>query len=108
MFGTQSKASKLARFLLLLLSIALPCLYLARRADARQTTAATPQQTPTPRTGRSYDSNTPARKPPPPAPQSQSPVTFTDIAAQSGVTFRQSASPTSQKYLPETMGGGVA
>jgi hypothetical protein len=106
MLGTQSKASRLARFLLLL-SLACLCTHATRRADARQTTA-TPQQTPAPRTGRSYDSNIPARKPAPPAPQSQSPVAFTDITAQSGVTFHHAASPTSQKYLPETMGGGVA
>jgi hypothetical protein len=105
MFGTQSKASRLA-----LLLFILACLFAhaPRQADARQTSAPTPQQTPAQRTGRSYDSNTPARRAPPPAPQSQSPVTFTDITAQSGVTFRQYASPTSQKYLPETMGGGVA
>ena len=120
MFGTQSKASELFCSLLALASLCAP---LTRQTFARQTTAP-PQQTPTPRqtttpqtpttqtptqrTGRSYDSDTPARKPPAPLPQSQSPVTFTDITAQSGVTFRQNASPTSQKYLPETMGGGVA
>jgi enediyne biosynthesis protein E4 len=65
------------------------------------------QQNP-PRTGRSYDTAAPSRKPPPPAPQYPSPVTFTDLTAQSGITFKQTASPTSQKYLPETMGGGVA
>ena len=65
------------------------------------------QQAPA-RTGRSYDSSAPARKPPPPAPQFPSPVTFTDVTAQSGITFKHLASPTSQKYLPETMGGGVA
>lgn len=37
-----------------------------------------------------------------------SPVTFTDVAAQSRVGFKHAASPTSQKYLLETMGGGVA
>jgi hypothetical protein len=105
----------LARFLILLsLATSLP----ARPAQANprplpalppaQTPAPTPQPTPAPRTGRSYESGTPARKPPNPLPQAQSPVTFTDITAQSGVTFRHAASPTSQKYLPETMGGGVA
>src|SRR2546421_141470 len=111
MFGTQSKAVKLARCLLLL-SLACICARAPHRAHARQTQtpapSATPQQTPTPRTGRSYESGAPARRPPAPAPQSQSPVTFTDITAQSGVAFRHAASPTSQKYLPETMGGGVA
>src|SRR5947209_13413736 len=108
MFRTQSKAVKLARCLLLL-SLAYVCARAPHRAHARQTqTPATPQQTPTPRTGRSYESGAPARRQPAPAPQSQSPVTFTDITAQSGITFRHAASPTSQKYLPETMGGGVA
>ena len=36
------------------------------------------------------------------------PVTFTDITASSGITFRHAASKTSVKFLPETMGGGVA
>src|SRR5437764_5431478 len=107
MFGTQSKAVKLARCLLLL-ALAHACARAPHRAHARQTQtpSTTPQQTP--RTGRSYESGAPARRPPAPAPQSQSPVTFTDITAQSGVAFRHAASPTSQKYLPETMGGGVA
>jgi hypothetical protein len=35
-------------------------------------------------------------------------VTFTDVAVSSGVTFRHAASKTSVKFLPETMGGGVA
>jgi hypothetical protein len=33
---------------------------------------------------------------------------FQDVAAKSGVRFRHSAGKTSQKYLPETMGSGVA
>ncbi|MEJ7708742.1 MAG: CRTAC1 family protein [Pyrinomonadaceae bacterium] len=33
---------------------------------------------------------------------------FIDITKQSGVSFMNAASPTSQKYLPETMVGGVA
>jgi enediyne biosynthesis protein E4 len=33
---------------------------------------------------------------------------FEDVAPQSGVRFLHSASKTSQKYLPETMGSGVA
>ena len=35
-------------------------------------------------------------------------VTFTDVTAPSGVTFRHAASKTRVKFLPETMGGGVA
>ena len=34
--------------------------------------------------------------------------TFTDVTASSGVTFVQKGSPTPEKYLLETMGGGVA
>jgi enediyne biosynthesis protein E4 len=33
---------------------------------------------------------------------------FEDVAAQSGVHFRHAASKTTQKYLPESMGSGVA
>ena len=35
-------------------------------------------------------------------------VTFTDVARSSGITFRHAASKTTVKFLPETMGGGVA
>ena len=60
------------------------------------------------RTARSYESGTPSTKPPRPAPQAPSPVTFTDVTAQSRIGFKHAASPTSQKYLLEAMGGGVA
>lgn len=40
--------------------------------------------------------------------QAASPVTFTDVTALSRIAFKHAASPTSQKYLLETMGGGVA
>jgi len=69
------------------------------------------QQTPRaqePRTGRSYETATPPAKPAHQAPQEASPVTFTDITAQSRIVFKHAASPTSQKYLLETMGSGVA
>jgi hypothetical protein len=108
MAATQSKALKFFGCLVL---PALACLSNGAHALAhtRQTpTGPARQQAPAQRTGRSYESGVPARKPPAPTPQSPSPVTFTDITAQSGVTFRHAASPTSQKYLPETMGGGVA
>jgi hypothetical protein len=59
------------------------------------------------RTGRSYSSD-PIKQPPAAVPQAPSPVTFTDITANSGIGFKHSASPTSQKYLLEAMGGGVA
>jgi hypothetical protein len=83
---------------------------LCTAAQARQAAAPppAPQATPAQRTGRSYDTAPPPRRTNAPAPQSPSPVTFADVTAQLGITFRQSASPTSQKYLPETMGGGVA
>ena len=35
-------------------------------------------------------------------------VRFTDVTAESGVTFTHASSPTKEKYLIETMGGGVA
>jgi hypothetical protein len=59
-------------------------------------------------TGKSYSNAEPEKRPLASAPQSPSPVTFTDISTQCGVTFKHSASQTSQKYLLETMGGGVA
>ncbi|HEX8187177.1 MAG TPA: VCBS repeat-containing protein, partial [Pyrinomonadaceae bacterium] len=90
---------------LLVLALAQLCF---AAAYARQAAPA-PQQTPAQRTGRSYDTGPPpTRKPAPPAPQSPSPVVFADVTAQVGVNFKHSASPTSQKYLPETMGAGVA
>ncbi|MGI8996881.1 MAG: FG-GAP repeat domain-containing protein, partial [Pyrinomonadaceae bacterium] len=70
----------------------------------------TPSPTPAapPRTGRAYSGGETLKRPTPAASQSQSPVTFTDITAQSSVIFKHAASPTSQKYLMETMGAGVA
>jgi hypothetical protein len=67
-----------------------------------------PTPTPTPRTGRSYTTPDLPKTPPVPGPQAASPVTFTDITALTGVNFKHAASPTSLKYLLETMGGGVA
>src|SRR5437870_6989254 len=66
------------------------------------------QPTPTPRPGRSYSSGELPKSPPPPGPKGQSPVTFTDITAQTKINFIHQGSPTSIKYLLETMGGGVA
>ena len=43
----------------------------------------------------------------PPAPAVAAPV-FTDITEASGIRFRHENSPTTSKYLIETMGGGVA
>jgi hypothetical protein len=77
-------------------------------AAATTTLAQTPPAPTQPRTGRSYSTGDPGAKPPTPAPQAPSPVTFTDITAQTKLAFKHAASPTTQKYLPETMGGGVA
>src|SRR5947208_14964587 len=102
MAGTQKRAAKLLSRLALVAPLLL-CTHATTPARQQQTTPnvqqSAPTQQPAQRTGRSYDTTAPARKPPTPAPQAQSPVTFTDITAQSGVRFRQSASPTSQKYL---------
>lgn len=69
----------------------------------------TPSPTPLPqRTGRSYDGGERRGAPPAPGPQAPSPVTFTDITAQTKIDFKHAASMTSQKYLLESMGGGVA
>jgi hypothetical protein len=74
------------------------------KVNAQQRTPSpTPQQT-----GRAYGGGDLTKTPPPPGPQAPSPVTFTDITAQLRIDFKQSASPTSQKYLLESMGGGVA
>jgi enediyne biosynthesis protein E4 len=40
--------------------------------------------------------------------QSRKPVRFNDVAASANLNFKHQASMTAQKYLPETMGGGVA
>ncbi|MEO5857884.1 MAG: CRTAC1 family protein [Pyrinomonadaceae bacterium] len=57
-------------------------------------------------TGKPYNS-TAAVRPATTAPQYPSPVTFTDITSTAGIGFKHEASSTSQKYLLETMGGGV-
>ena len=68
-----------------------------------------PSPSPTPqRTGKSYSSGTANKKPPPAAPQAQSPVTFSDITTSTNINFRRAPSFTSVKYLLEAVGGGVA
>src|SRR5438477_6834928 len=84
------------------LSLAIAILFVAL------TSAKAQQPTPTPRSGRSYSTDELPKTPPPAGPKGQSPVTFTDIAAQTRINFRHQGSPTSIKYLLETMGGGVA
>ncbi|HEX8248502.1 MAG TPA: CRTAC1 family protein [Pyrinomonadaceae bacterium] len=56
-------------------------------------------------TGKSYSSE--VKRPAASAPQFPSPVIFTDITARAGVDFKHDASPTSVKYLLETMGAGI-
>ena len=68
-----------------------------------------PVASPSPsRTGKSYSSEAPTKKPSPPPPQAQSPVTFADVTSSSGINFNRVASFTSVKYLVEAVGGGVA
>ena len=43
-----------------------------------------------------------------PAPDARAAPTFTDVTEASGIRFRHENSPTTSKYLIETMGGGVA
>lgn len=65
------------------------------------------EPSPTPvQTGKSYSTGE-IQRPATTAPQFPSPVTFTDFSAASGIDFKHSASVTSIKYLPETMGAGV-
>lgn len=74
---------------------------------AQQSSKPSPTPTPTPTpTGRSYSAGELVKAPPPPKPQGKSPVTFTDISA--GLNFKREPSFTSNKYLIEAMGGGVA
>jgi len=73
-----------------------------RLASAQQPAASPPQ------TGRSYEISNLPKTPPTPGPQGKSPVLFTDITAASKINFKHFGSPTSKKFLLETMGGGVA
>lgn len=88
-----------------LLNLMLVVLASACPMFAQQTT---PTPTPTPHAGRSYSSGDLPKTPPPPGPQAPSPVTFADITALTKIDFKHAGSPTSVKYLLETMGGGVA
>src|SRR5229473_1676548 len=67
-----------------------------------------PTPSPTPHTGRSYSTDELPKTPPPPGPNAPSTVTFTDITAATKIGFKHAGSPTSLKYLLETMGGGAA
>jgi hypothetical protein len=85
----------------------LPFKAYASRAVVQQQQQPAPSPS-TQRTGRSYSGAEPGKSPPPPGPQAPSTVTFSDISAQTRISFRHAASVTSQKYLLEAMGGGVA
>lgn len=76
----------------------------AANVFAQQAPAPPPQRA----TGRSYSEGDERTKPTVNLVRGVSPVQFTDITARSGIRFRHAASPTSNKYLLETMGGGVA
>ena len=69
--------------------------------------AQVPTPTPSP-TGRSYDTSNLPKTPPVPGPQAKSPVLFSNITSTSKIDFKHAGSPTSKKFLLETMGGGVA
>jgi hypothetical protein len=45
---------------------------------------------------------------PPTAPRPGGPIEFKDITSEAGINFRHNNGATGKKYLPETMGGGVA
>jgi enediyne biosynthesis protein E4 len=94
--GEMHRVNRFASIILLLL-------YVPVHAAAQQ-----PSPSPSPeRTGRSYSTAEP-KTPPPPGPQARSPLTFTNLTAQSGINFIHAASKTPSKYLLETMGGGIA
>ena len=97
----HSKTAVPSNALVHLLAALLAALSIAASASAQQPTA-------TPRPGRSYSAGELPKTPPPPGPKAHSPVIFTDISAQTKINFKHQGSPTSQKYLLETMGGGVA
>ena len=61
----------------------------------------------TPRTGRSYENPNLPKVAPPPGPQANSPVQFSDVTKATKLDFTHVGSPTAKKYLLETMGGGV-
>lgn len=106
---TSSKALTDA-IIFILLALVIPRVVSAQtQQTSQQSSPAAPQTQQTPaRTGRSYDVPPPSKRASTSAPQQPSPVVFSDVTARVGVNFRHAASPTSQKYLPETMGGGVA
>jgi hypothetical protein len=69
--------------------------------------AVSAQQSQQPAAGRSYAAGD-VKPPKIAAPTAASPVTFDDITKAANITFKQAGSPTSIKYLPESMGAGIA
>ncbi len=65
------------------------------------------QQSPQPAAGRSYAAGE-VKPPKAAAPTAAAPVTFDDITRTANITFKQAGSPTAIKYLPESMGAGIA
>ncbi|HEX8747619.1 MAG TPA: VCBS repeat-containing protein, partial [Pyrinomonadaceae bacterium] len=86
-----------------LASVLITALLLSSAAAQQPAASPAPQ-----RTGRTYSGADSGKAPPAPGPQATSPVTFTEVTALVGISFRHAASVTSQKYLLEAMGGGVA
>jgi hypothetical protein len=82
-------------------------IWMAPGVIAQQSTPA-PSPPPSPRTGRPYSAGDLPKTAPPAGPKGQSPLTFTDLTPQTKIDFKHQGSPTSLKYLLETMGGGVA
>jgi hypothetical protein len=88
----------------LIIAVAVVAFLISASINAQQSQTSQPPG----RTGRSYTSGDPIKKPATAAPQAPSPVTFADITTPSGINFKHAASQTSQKYLLESMGAGVA
>jgi hypothetical protein len=103
----RSMLSTLKFAVLVLLASPIAASHLGAYKSLAQQPAPSPKPTPQ-RTGRSYSVGELPGTPPPPGPRASSPVTFTDITSLTKIGFRYAGSPTSQKYLLETMGGGVA
>lgn len=117
MLLSPSRPLRFARRLTACLSVvllafaAVPVAAVRAQATGEPSRPAAQQEKPpqAPRTGRPYETASPARKPATTsAPQSPSPVAFEDATARARLNFRHAASPTPTKYLLETMGGGVA
>jgi hypothetical protein len=85
----------------------IPLLLVLSATAVAQQPSPSPSPTPT-QTGKSYSAGELPKAPPAPRPQGRSPVTFVDTTSQSDISFKREPSFTSNKYLLEAMGGGVA